>query len=261
MKYLFEEDGLRALEAFAMSNTLAAFDYDGTLAPIVDNPDKAIMRPTTSKLVEKIANLAPVAVISGRSQSDVMALMETKVDFVIGNHGLEGLPSGSATLNHATSACRRWMEAIKRDLTLESVTVEDKLYSIAIHYRHAADKKRAKMVILEVCGSLEPSPRIVMGKFVVNLLSAGAPHKGVALLELMLKLKCRSAIYFGDDDNDEDVFRLADESILTVRVEKHDESSALFYVRTQEEVDDALRIIEQSMRRSGKVPRVQGIGF
>ena len=94
-----------------------------------------------------------------------------------------------------------------------------------------------------------------MGKCVVNLISPGAPHKGVALLEIMLRSGCRSAVYFGDDDNDEDVFTLGEESLLTVRVGKSETSAALFYLDAQSDVDYALEKCLASLERSGKTPR------
>lgn len=255
MKYLLNQDGRRALDAFCMSDVLFAFDYDGTLAPIVDDPSDAKMRTRTTARLRELATLTPVAIISGRSRSNVLGLSDCVVDYVIGNHGLEGLPSGSSTLEHAEDSCKKWSRILDTSLKEQGVTVEDKAYSLAIHYRLAQDKKLAKARILEVAGSLEPSPRIVMGKCVVNLVSPGAPHKGVALLELMLRSGCRSAVYFGDDDNDEDVFALGEESILTVRIGKDGNSAALFFLHTQGEVDSVIEICVDSLRRSGKVNR------
>jgi trehalose 6-phosphate phosphatase len=255
MKYLLEQDGLRALEAFCMSNALFAFDYDGTLAPIVDDPSVAIMRPVTSNLLSELVSFTPVALITGRSRADVSRLLQAKVDYVIGNHGLEGIPGGSPSLESAELSCKKWNAQLTAELMPDGVTVEDKKYSLAVHYRMAADKRAAKTRILEWVGSLEPSPRIVMGKCVVNLISAGAPHKGVALLEVMLRSGCRSAVYFGDDDNDEDVFRLGEESLLTIRIGKSENSSALFYLNSQDEIDQVLRVSLAAMMKSGKSVR------
>ncbi|MBM4251509.1 MAG: trehalose-phosphatase [Deltaproteobacteria bacterium] len=255
MKYLLGVDGVRALEAFAMANTLVAFDYDGTLAPIVENPRDAKMGQQTRILLDEIVCMAPVAIISGRARDDLRNIIDAKVDFFIGNHGLEGLPSGSASLKNANSATQKWSEVLRSDLDFNGVWVEDKVYSLAVHYRSAEDKRFVKGEILRICSQLDPAPRIVMGKFVVNLISAGSPHKGVALLELMLKVGCRSAVYFGDDDNDEDVFRLSDESLLTVRVGNNTNSAALFYIKDQGEIDRALSIMARVMRDSGKPKR------
>jgi trehalose 6-phosphate phosphatase len=252
MKNLLGQDGTRTLEAFCMADVLFAFDYDGTLAPIVADPNQACMRETTANLLGELASLVPVALISGRSRSDVSRFLLSKIDFVIGNHGLEGLPGGSSSLEQAESSSKKWFNTLSSELNLDGVTVEDKNYSLAVHYRMASDKRIAKARILDLAASLKPSPRIVMGKCVVNLISPGAPHKGAALLEVMLRSGCRSAVYFGDDDNDEDVFRLGAEGLLTVRIGKSENSTALFYLNSQEEIDEALRLSLVAMVKSGK---------
>jgi trehalose 6-phosphate phosphatase len=71
----------------------------------------------------------------------------------------------------------------------------------------------------------------------------------------MLRSGCRSAVYFGDDDNDEDVFTLGEESLMTVRVGRGETSSALFYLDSQVDIDQALEKCLISLERSGKTPR------
>lgn len=252
MIHLFKPEGYQAIDAFCMANTLFAFDYDGTLAPIVEDPNTAFMRKNTTKLLNDISKFAPVAIISGRARRDVKIFIPASIDYVIGNHGLEGLPGGLASLDFAETATKSWHAHLKSLSNLDGVVIENKTYSLAIHYRKCRDKRQTKAKILDLVSSLSPPPRIVMGKCVVNLISPGAPHKGVALLELMLRSGCRSAIYFGDDDNDEDVFTLGEESLLTVRVGRNDSSASLFYLESQKEVDHALERCVVSLQKSGK---------
>lgn len=256
MKYLFDRDGSLALDAFCMANCLFAFDYDGTLAPIVDEPQKAFMRPSTSRFLTEINQLTPVAVISGRSRDDVRRFLPNGIDYIIGNHGLEGLPSGGDSLGQAEASSEKWrqqMAAISRE---KGIVIEDKKYSLAVHYRLSSNKRAAKSLILDTVSRLSPSPRIVLGKCVVNLISPGAPHKGIALLEVMLRSGCRTAVYVGDDDNDEDVFRLAEESLLTIRVGENTDSGALFYLKSQNEIEHLMQLWLHALMKSGKRPRV-----
>jgi len=252
---IFEEHGYQALDAFCMSNTLFAFDYDGTLAPIVDDPKLAVMRPETSQLIEQLARYVPVALISGRARGDVSSFLPTSVDYIVGNHGLEGLPGGDTSLRHAEKSSQTWAEDLRQHLVTPGATIENKTYSLSIHYRKCADKKKAKIDILRLVSTLEPPPRVVLGKCVVNLISSGSPHKGAALLEIMLHSGCRSAVYFGDDDNDEDVFSLGDESPLTVRVGKEETSSAMFYLDSQYDVDKVLQHCVSSLKKTGRTLR------
>lgn len=257
MKNLLSKDGIRALEAFCMAKPLFGFDFDGTLAPIVDIPAAAAMRSRTRALVEGIIELAPVALISGRAKSDLQSTMglRRRPAYVIGNHGLEGIPGGSDALKSAEVSCRAWDKALNPKITLDGVSIENKRYSLAVHYRFADSKRAAKLAILAAAQSLKPKPRIVLGKCVVNIMSPGSPHKGLALIEVMRQTGCSSGIYFGDDDNDEDVFALDDEGLLTVCIGRRRDSSALFYLESQNDIDSALTICRRALLESGKRPR------
>ena len=91
------------------------------------------------------------------------------------------------------------------------MSIEDKTYSLSMHFRESSAPHHAKELVLRVTAQLTPLPRLVLGKAVVNVIPPGTPHKGTALLELMRQLKCEAALYVGDDDTDEDVFSLPDE--------------------------------------------------
>lgn len=258
MKHLLEKEGLRVLEGYCFSRPIFAFDYDGTLAEIVDNPIKAVMSEAVQSAFYSVARFAPVSVISGRKRSEIVNFLDKGADFVIGNHGLEGLQEGVSSLSGAASSCRAWMEQLASLQKIAGISIEDKTYSLSIHYRKSSERIVARSTILDTASTLTPSPRIIMGKCVVNLVSPGAPHKGVALLEVMLKANCKSAIYFGDDDNDEDVFRLGEESLLTVRVGKSKDSAAMYYVNSQDEVAETLKICSSTFIKMGLSPRTIG---
>ena len=70
MQNILSKANRELLEQFAWSNVLLAFDFDGTLAPIVDDPERACMRAKTRRQLEQAAELYPTIVISGRSQED-----------------------------------------------------------------------------------------------------------------------------------------------------------------------------------------------
>jgi trehalose 6-phosphate phosphatase len=253
MKYLFEEEGLRMLDAFCYADALMSFDFDGTLAPIVPDPEDAKVSPKTDDYMRCLYESTAIVVISGRSRPDLLKRLPFTVDFAIGNHGLEGLPSSTGSLEIAADMTRQWYEKLKPALSKTSgVVIENKSFSLAIHYRQASDKRKIKLKLLELASSLVPAPRILLGKYVVNLVASGAPHKGVALLELMLRTGKRSAVYVGDDENDEDVFRLGEESLLTIRVGEDQSSAALYYLKNQGEIDKMLRHCLETFKRIGR---------
>lgn len=224
------------LERFAGARTLVAFDFDGTLAPIVGDADRAAMRPSTRRLLERVAGAYPCAVISGRSRADVARrLRGVAVAAIVGNHGLE------PTARRPSRAVAGWRRALVGRLGgLEGVTIETKGLSIAVHYRHAPEPRVARARILEAAGELE-RVRLVGGKRVVNVLPAGRADKGLALDRARVRLRCRAAVYVGDDETDEDVFARGDpERLLSIRVGRKRGSAAPYYIRRQADIDRLL---------------------
>ncbi len=247
MKNLFTSDNLKLLESLSFTPTLYAFDFDGTLSKIVRNVQDATIKSSTDLLLKQLASHASVAIISGRSIVDLKTNLKFIPSYLIGNHGLEGLGTRVDALEQAKKICFQWKKYMESHLPKEELKtgleIEDKSYSIAIHYRKCASKKKAKIDILNLVADLDPKPRIILGKCVVNLLPPGAPHKGVALVELMLQTGIKSAFYIGDDDTDEDVFSLPNARIFTVRVGKKTTSQAQFYIQDQNKIDHVLKTI------------------
>ncbi len=252
MKSILSQSGLRVLESLTFTETLYAFDFDGTLAPIVPLPHKAKLTAKVDKLLQDMSLQAPVAIISGRSRSDLRQRLTCRPQHLIGNHGLEGLSSYKASYQKAQRISRSWKSQLSAQWnSLESndgIFVEGKTYSLAIHYRQSRQKKKSKRELLTLIDSLIPKPRMVFGKSVINLIPLGAPHKGMALLELMKINKAKAALYVGDDDTDEDVFALQDHSIVSVRVGVKRASQAQFFVRHQREIKTLLRFILEKLQ-------------
>jgi trehalose 6-phosphate phosphatase len=252
MKDILSAAGREALQQFAWSNVLVALDYDGTLAPIVAKPERALLRRETRGLLQELARVYPVVVISGRAQPDVLALLRgTGISEVIGNHGMEPRHTSARYL----AQVRRWLPVLQATLRpLRGVWVEDKLYSVAVHYRQSREKKLALPAILAAASKLG-DVRLVGGKQVVNVLPVGAPHKGFALEKARDRLRCDTAIYVGDDETDEDVFGLDQPGrLLAVRVGAKRSSEAAYYLRNQRSVDDFL--LELLRLRPGRAAAV-----
>jgi trehalose 6-phosphate phosphatase len=114
--------------------------------------------------------------------------------------------------------------------------LEDKGLSLSMHYRQARDAVRAQQTILDACSLLSPPARIFGGKCVVNITPHGAPDKADALLALAQTEGAGTAIFVGDDQNDEAVFERAPAHWLTVRVGLDPRSAARYYIYHQEEI-------------------------
>lgn len=252
MIYLFSKSGLKLLESLCFTKTLFAFDFDGTLSKIVKEPGNATISKRTHGLLEQLGDQVPVAVISGRELSDLKSRFKYKSHLFVGNHGLEGINENASHQSSFREFSEDWKAQLETLIKepREGIEIEDKIYSLAIHYRKSRKKKLAKTTILECLSFLKPSPRVIMGKCVVNIIPTGAPHKGVALLELMLKSNTKSAFYIGDDDTDEDVFSLQDANIFTVRVGQKAVSNAKFYIRDQGEINHLIETILSFLKQA-----------
>lgn len=246
------------LEPLAWSQTLLAFDFDGTLAPIVDVPTQAAMRPATRALLSRAAALYPCIVISGRALPDVTERVKgLGLRGVVGNHGVE---PWRAT-KHIHRRVREWRPLFEEALAKEpGVEIEDKNYSLAIHYRRSRAKKQVRAVIETVASGLE-DVRLIGGIEVVNLVPADAPHKGIALERERARLRCDTAIYVGDDVTDEDVFALDQPGrLLTVRVGRKLTSRADFFIKSQAEMDVLLKTLIALRERFTGLGAILGAG-
>jgi len=244
MKYLFAPSGMRILESLCFTKTLFAFDYDGTLSKIVPQPSEAHLPPKISDLLQHLSGYAPIAIISGRSKIDLKSRIPFKANYLVGNHGLEGLDEPANVLKKSKRICSAWRSSLEAMLSTENlgpgIEIENKIYTIAIHYRHSRQKRRVRSRLLSLAESLNPAPRVIKGKSVINLVPPGAPHKGVALLEIMKREGVTSVFYIGDDDTDEDVFSLPESCILSVRVGRKASSTAPFFIKRQSQVRQLL---------------------
>jgi trehalose 6-phosphate phosphatase len=250
MKYLFSKTCLSISTALAKERTLCAFDFDGTLAPIVDHPDLAVMRVRTENLLRRLAALYPCIIVSGRARADVLEkLSGINVANVIGNHGAEteGAPESNRQVD-------QWRTALELELDpVPGVWVEDKGISLAVHYRQSAQKAEARRRILAAARKLKAA-HLFGGKQVVNLVVNGAPNKGDAIAAERDRLGCDWVLYVGDDANDEDAFGLSG-NVVSVRIGQKQQSRARYYLHTQAEIDELLELLVRL--REGLVQRLR----
>jgi trehalose 6-phosphate phosphatase len=241
MVHILAKRNLHKLAEFASSNVLLAFDYDGTLAPIVSEPKSARMRAATRRLLTEVARRYPCVVISGRARDDVIRHVgNVPVWHVSGNHGLE--PWGQDARYRIQ--VDRWVRRLKQQLSgHEGVAVEDKQYSVTVHFRNASQRRRAVSAVDRAVRGLKGA-RALAGKRAISLLPKGAADKGTALRRTQRLLACDTAIYLGDDETDEDAFGAdGPDRLLSIRVSRRGRSRAGFYVRDQAEVDQLLRAL------------------
>lgn len=249
-EYALSDAGRLALERWRGRRLLAAFDFDGTLAPIAVRPEQVVTPPGARAALERLRGLCPTAVISGRAREDVRTRLGVTVDYVLGNHGIEGLPGAERELAECVAVSRGWWRQLQGGalpaVHEPGVFVEDKQVSLAVHYRQARDAAAARQALAAALPALAPAPRIVTGKYVFNLLPSSAVDKGTALLRLIELTRAEAALYVGDDDTDEDVFRLHEAALVTVRVGASDQSQARLYLRAPQEIPRLVELLIHS---------------
>jgi trehalose 6-phosphate phosphatase len=230
---------LPTLSTFALSNVLLAFDYDGTLSPHAPTPARARMRASTRHLLTDVAHRYPCVVISGRRLDDVAQRLEGIPSwYVFGNFGHEPVPHGHRPPDSVGRWARRLTEKLPHH---RGVVIEEKAYSVTIHYRHVRDKRRAIAAIEDAIGEL-PDARVLGGTQAVTLVPHGGPDKGVALQQARRLFHCEKAVYIGDDDTDEDAFESGPpDRLLGIRVGRPRKTAASFRLSTQKDIDKLLR--------------------
>lgn len=254
MSFLFSQAGLERLDEIARPGLLCAFDFDGTLAPIVPQPDQVRLPADIRARLLALAGLAPIAIITGRSVDDIRHRLAFEPDFIVGNHGLEGVPGWEEHAVRHADLCagwRTWLEQALSEGFDPGVRIEDKRFSLSVHYRLAADRAATEAQLERLFSELQPRPRVVWGKLVFSLMPEDAGHKGSALEQLMAMTQARSAVYVGDDITDEDVFRLRRPDLLSIRVEHAADSAAEFHVPRPADILRLLDELAQRLRETG----------
>ena len=232
------------LREAARERMLLAFDFDGTLAPIVEDRNAARMRDSTRRLLRLVALFYPCAVISGRSRPDLLCRVDgIPLLAVVGNHGAE---AGHGPVDRAVrTLVVTWKGAVEAMLRgVKGVEIEDKHFSLAIHHRHVTPSDQ--QLVEAACRSLEGA-RIFGGLSVVNVVPPREHDKGEALARVLSRIGRRGALYVGDDVTDEDAFR-SEAVTIAIRIGSAPDSAARYFLGSQGGVDDLLRALVRARR-------------
>lgn len=216
-------------------------DYDGTLTPIVNQPEDAILSEEMKQLLRQAAKEAKVAVVSGRDKRDVEQRVGLKELYYAGSHGFEA--SGPEGLHFEYEKGKEILpvldeaeEILQQHLKqVEGVRVERKRFAIAVHYRNVAEENegRVKQKAEEI---LEEYPQLKkgLGKKIVEFKPRLDWHKGKAVNWLLNKLQGEDQemipVYIGDDITDEDAFeQVRQENGIGILVGDHGELTQARY--------------------------------
>lgn len=212
-------DGGVLAERIAGRRVAVFLDYDGTLTPIVDRPEDAVISERTREVVRELARRCPVCVVSGRDRAVVQELMGVDDLVVAGSHGFDiWSPEGGAIerregdeftglLGEVTDRMRTLVAPVKGAL------VEPKKTSVAVHYRLVEERERPRIraIVKSEVGAHSGALRLMEGKMVYEIQPRLEWDKGRAVLYLLEALGLDGddvvPLYVGDDVTDEDAFR------------------------------------------------------
>jgi trehalose-phosphatase len=227
------EDLLRA----AAGRQLALFlDYDGTLAPIVERPEDAVLDDETRAVLRRLAGRHAVAIVSGRDLEDVRARVGLDGIEYAGCHGFEIAGPGGNRVHAAAAAAAPQLGAaadmVAHDTRgIPGVQLERKRYTLAVHYRRAPAAAHAVHEAVLRAQARHPALRVSGGKMVYELQPDVDWDKGRAVLWLIETLGLQDAlpVYIGDDVTDEDAFRALAGRGLGIAVQEAPRPSAAAY--------------------------------
>jgi trehalose 6-phosphate phosphatase len=215
-----------------MRNVNVFLDFDGTLAPIAPTPDKARIPPDTLPVLQKIRDLPQVflAIISGRSLSNLTETVGLNGIHYAGNHGLEISGVKKTVIvpkaAHVTRSIRKMCSELETGITaIPGAWIENKGLTASIHYRAVAliQVPDLNRLIGRITAPYvhKDIVRLTRGKKVIEIRPALEWNKGYAVKWMLKRMGKRRAvtIYIGDDTTDEDAFRMLPDAV-TVKVSR-----------------------------------------
>ena len=189
-------------------------DIDGTISPIVDRPEEAVVLPAARQALSRLERLLEaVAVVSGRPVAEARAMVDLDGLTYVGNHGLEIWSERGAEL---VPEARPWvprlaavLDDVQGRYTMPGVLVENKGATASLHYRMAPDPDRARRDLLEILAkcAVTSGLRVEEGRMVINLLPPLMVTKGSAVTWLVRQHRLDRLVYLGDDVTDAHAFR------------------------------------------------------
>jgi trehalose-phosphatase len=243
---------------------LALFlDYDGTLTPIVDRPELAVLSDEMRNITAELSRVIPVVIVSGRDRADVARLVGLEGLVYAGSHGFDITgPEGLAREHPEAGSYLEPLESATAELErglagIDGALVERKRFATAIHYRLVAPADIAKVeaTVDEVLAQ-HRRLRKTGGKKIFELRPRIEWDKGRAVLWLLEALDLDRPdivpVYIGDDETDEDAFRaLAGRGLGILVADEPRPTHATFVLRDVAAVEAFLRRLLQSLREGG----------
>lgn len=247
MESLFDSWG--DIERALAPGALLLLDYDGTLTPIVERPELALLPPDMKELLGRASRHYTLGIISGRSLAGVKELVGLEGIYYAGNHGFEISGPGIELVKPEAERVRPTLVNLCEELRtklndIKGAIVEDKGSTASVHYRLVAQEEfgRLKNIFEEAVRPHIDSGavRVTHGKKVFEIRPNVEWDKGKAVLWISSVVDPKgelTPVYVGDDRTDEDAFSALKEKGVTILVsEEPIESNAKYSVKNVDEV-------------------------
>ena len=253
----WQEVGARLVER-CQDRALALFaDFDGTLTPIVDRPDAAFLPDGVRRSLERLATCHKVALVSGRSLSDLRGRAQVEGAVMAGSHGyeIEGRdvpPSPVADEETAERIARAAALLEERLRAVPGASVEPKRFAVTAHWRHVPpDRVPAVEAAVDAVGAELGGLRKTGGKMVFELRPEQPWDKGRAVQWILDHLHGSVLpAYIGDDVTDLDGLRAVRDAGFGIVVgDTLPEGEAVFRLREPSDVAALLRHLAERLGR------------
>jgi len=194
-------------------------DFDGVLAPIVDDPATSRLLPTTAELLEDLAgHLGVVALVSGRPVSFLAEHAGIDGVTLLGSYGVESWHCGRTRVLPEVERWRGTVAQVSTELhdqfdPVDGVHVEDKGLAVAVHWRQAPDRGAAQRLVETAVATAAADTGLHRepGKFVAELRPPVQQDKGTAIRRLVGEAALECVVYAGDDLGDVPAFNVVTE--------------------------------------------------
>ncbi len=243
-RYLFDNT-----DQIPKKNIFLFLDFDGTLTPIVDSPDKAVLSKEMRSLIIRLNENIPVAIISGRALNDIKQRVDIENMIYAGNHGAEIWAENKLVVGPNLGDNRNMLEKIIKELkvsllSVEGVMIEDKGASASVHYRQVDSRAIGRLfdIFWSIADKHKGLFRITSGKKVFEIRPHGIWNKGDAVKWISKNFgKKKIPVYVGDDTTDEDAFRIIKGNGVGIAIGKSREAD--YYLERQAEIERLLKLI------------------
>src|SRR2546430_7654927 len=189
-------EGEALARRFAGKQMVVFLDYDGTLTPIRDRPEDAVIADSMREAVRRLAERVPVVVVSGRDRQVVQQLMGLDNLIVAGDHGFDiWSPTGGSIQREVGTSFEGLLREVEAKLRAElanlpGALVEPKKSSVAAHFRLVPQEQRprVKEIVDAVLSEHPEELKVTPGKMVFEIQPKLDWDKGKEVLDLLKAL-------------------------------------------------------------------------